>query len=109
MCRLGGTERVAARSGGVRICSLGRLILSRSADFVSRRRKLGTLGRLGGAGRRKESCEGGGEGSESNAAGVDELVDIAAGIMGIGECTKAGRSCSSSGMGLDREAASVFN
>lgn len=83
---------MAAFIGGVRIWSLGRLRLSRSADFVSMRRRLGTLGRLGGGGLRKARWEGGGDrvlsndmvvvGAEAEGSAEDEM---AAGIIGRGE------------------------
>lgn len=71
------------------------------------RRKFG----LGGGGRRKASCEGGGEGVESNAivSEAEEPDDIAAGIIGNGEFTRTGRSRSISGISFDREAASVLS
>jgi hypothetical protein len=73
MWRVGGTASVAALIGGVRICSFGRLTLSRSADVVSKRRRLGTLGRLAGVGRRKARWEGGGEGSASISGGMGDF------------------------------------
>lgn len=105
--RLGGTARVAALIGGERICSLGRLVFSLSADLVSRRRRLGVLGFRGGGGRLKESWEGGGDGEESAIISED---DIAEGIMGRGECVLVraeSPSCSISGSVFDRAAADV--
>jgi hypothetical protein len=80
-----GTARVAALAGGVRIWSFGRLMLSRSADLVSMRRRLGTLGRFGGGGRRKARWEGGGDGVVSNSTVVVGDEDRAVGITGNGE------------------------
>jgi hypothetical protein len=108
---VGGTASVAALTGGVRICSLGRWLLSRSVDLVSRRRRLGTLGRFGGGGLRKTRWEGGGEGLPSNAkaegveeGGIDE-EEMAAGIIGRGEmCWGLSFSRSISGNTLDRAA-----
>jgi hypothetical protein len=88
--RVGGTDNVAALVGGVRICSFGSWTLSRSADLVSKRRRLGTLGRFGGGARRKTRWEGGGDGVASNAMvvavdGTTEVEEMAAGISGRGE------------------------
>jgi hypothetical protein len=109
--RVWGTARVAALVGGVRMCSFGIVTLSRSADFVSMRRRLGTLGRLCGAGRRKARWEGGGDGSMSKSVvvgadeeGMDE--EMAVGMTGDGDWTW-GFSRSISGKILDREAERV--
>jgi len=71
------------------MCSFGRVTLSRSADLVSMRRRLGMLGRLGGAGRRKARWEGGGDGSNSVAVGADEEgvddEEMAVGMTGGGD------------------------
>ena len=76
---------VADRIGFVRTESLGTLF-NRSADLVSSFRRLGTLGRRGGAGRRKPRADGGGDGDESITfvAGIagGEVVE---GINGSGE------------------------
>ena len=45
---MGGTESVAALTGGVRMCNFGGLWLRSSAEVVSKRRRLGTLGGFGG-------------------------------------------------------------
>lgn len=107
--RVWGTAKVAALVGGVRMCSFGMVTLSRSADLVSMRRRLGTLGRLGGAGRRKARWEGGGDGSMSNSVvvgaeeeGMDE--EMAVGMTGR---TWWGFSRSISGKILDRAAERV--
>ena len=60
----GGTANVADFVGRVLTDNLG----NRSADEVSSFRKFGTLGRFGGGGRRKETCDGGGEGVVSMSA-----------------------------------------
>jgi hypothetical protein len=73
----------------VRRESLGGLALSGSADLVSNRRRLGALGlRVGGGGRRKHTCEGGGEGVGSMILWVLLLTReevIASGIRGNGD------------------------
>lgn len=61
----GGTVSVADRIGLVRTESLGKFVFKRSADFVSSRRKFGTLGRRGDEGVLKDIDEGGGEGEAS--------------------------------------------
>jgi hypothetical protein len=114
--------RVADLIGRVRTESFGRFAFRRSADFVSIRRRLGTLGRRGGGGgRRKPTCDGGGEGLGSRMlalwVGVSRFSreeDIAPGINGIGErgggdgalvdVTEEG---SISGNAFDRKAACV--
>lgn len=56
---------MADRMGLVRTESLGKLVLRRSADFVSNRRKFGTLGRRGDMDFLNDIDEGGGDGVAS--------------------------------------------
>lgn len=51
--------RVAERVGVARIWRRGRESCCSPSPFVMIRVRFGTLGRRGGAGRRKESCDGG--------------------------------------------------
>lgn len=86
----GGTVSVADRIGLVRTESLGKLVLRRSADFVSSRRKFGTLGRRGDVGFLKDIEEGGGEGEASITLTFESdewilLGDEVDGIVGNGE------------------------
>lgn len=61
----GGTAKVAERKGLVRTDSFGGLPLSRSVDFVSIRRRFGTLGRRCGRGLLNPIDDGVGEGVAS--------------------------------------------
>jgi hypothetical protein len=76
---------VADLTGWVRRWSLGKgpLIFSLSADVVTIRLRLGTLGRLVGGVLRKPACEGGGEGSESII--MEAVVGMALIFGGTGE------------------------
>lgn len=89
----GGRWRVAERMGFVRTESLGRDGFSRSAERVSRRRRPGTLGRRGGAGRRNPIDDGGGDGVESatlaECGGTLGGCDVD-GIIGSGEGGRCG-------------------
>lgn len=82
MVREGGMVRVADRIGFVRTESLGKLGLRRSADFVSSRRRFGTLVRRGVMECRKLTEEGGGEGEAS----ITFTKDDVSGIEGRGGC-----------------------
>lgn len=110
--RLGGTASVADRIGFVRTESLGTLF-NRSADLVSSFRRLGTLGRRGGAGRRKPIDDGGGDGDASVTfvAGINvreggEVVEgmTEGGICGEGGFEEVDDEGSISGSFLDRRA-----
>ena len=75
---------MADRIGLVRTESLGKLGLRRSADFVSSRRRFGTLVRRGDMECRKDTEEGGGEG-EASTTFIPEHKDDVSGIVGNGE------------------------
>jgi hypothetical protein len=74
---------VADRIGLVRTESLGKLGLRRSADFVSSRRRFGTLVRRGDTECRKHTDEGGGDG-DASITSILELNDDVNGIVGNG-------------------------
>lgn len=81
---------MADRMGLVRTESLGKLVLRRSADFVSSRRKFGTLGRREDVGFLKDIEEGGGEGEASimltfESTGLFKDDDDVEGITSNGE------------------------
>ena len=104
---------MADRGGLVRTESLGKLGLSRSADFVSRRRRFGTLVRRGDMGFRKDTEEGGGEGEASitfmfECAELENDVDdmLGNGARGLEEVDEEG---SISGSDLERPDIWVFN
>lgn len=113
----GGIVRVADRIGLVRTESLGTLVLRRSADFVSSRRKFETLARRD-VGFLKDIEEGGGEGEASitlmfESAGLrlfkdDDTVD---GIVGNGERGReeVDEQGSISGSGFEGRLIWVFN
>ena len=75
---------VADRIGFVRTESLGKLGLRRSADFVSSRRRFGTLVRRGVTECRKLTEEGGGEGDASITFMNDDVSGICVGNGGCG-------------------------
>ena len=79
----GGMVRVADRIGLVRTESFGKLGLRRSADFVSSRRRFGTLVRRGDMDCRKDTDEGGGDG-DASITFILELNDDVSGIAGSG-------------------------
>lgn len=89
--REGGTAKVTERMGLVRTDNFGGLPFSRSADFVSIRRRFGTLGRRGGGGRLNPTDDGVGEGVASTmlilAESAEDKVrdDDTDGIIGRGD------------------------
>lgn len=104
---------MAERIGLVRTESLGKLGLRRSADFVSSRRRFGTLVRRGDMGFLKDIEEGGGEGEASitfmfeSSELENEVDDISGnGERGLEEVDEEG---SISGSGFERPAIWVFS
>ena len=106
MLREGGIVRVADRRGLVRTESLGKLGLRRSADFVSSRRRFGTLVRRGDMGFLKDTEEGGGEGEASITFIFEstELENDVFDILGNGErgLEEVDEDGSISGSGFER-------
>jgi hypothetical protein len=89
--REGGTAKVAERMGLVRTDNFGGAPLSCSLDFVSIRRRFGTLGRRGGRGRLNPTDDGVGEGVASTMLILFESAedkvrdDVTDGIIGRGD------------------------
>lgn len=100
---------MADRIGLVRTESLGKLGFRRSADFVSSRRRFGTLVRRGDKECRKDTEEGGGEGEASITfipEPKDDVSGIGSGERGPEEVDELG---SISGSGLESPVIWVFS
>lgn len=104
---------MADRIGLVRTESLGKLGLRRSADFVSNRRRFGTLVRRGDMGFRKDTEEGGGEGEASITFMFEstELENDVDDVLGSGEreLEDVDEEGSISGSGFERPDICVFS
>ena len=101
---------MADRIGLVRTESLGKLGLRRSADFVSSRRRFGTLVRRGDMEWRKDTEEGGGDG-EASITFILEPKDDVSGIVDNGErgSEDVDELGSISGSGFERPVIWVFS
>ena len=99
---------MAERMGLVRTESLGKLGLRRSADFVSSRRRFGTLVRRGDMECRKDTDEGGGDGVASITF-ILLLNDDVSGIVGSGGSERVDELGSISGSGFEEPVIWVFS